>query len=210
VRCYRLCARLEAEGRESTSSQEIGERLGCSPSQVRKDFSKLGRLGTRGSGYRVQELQTVLGKIIGKGRQWDVVLVGAGNLGTALLKHGDFERQGFRFVAVFDADPDKVDRKIGGLVVQDVSCIPETLRTSDAEIGVITVPATGARWIARLLAENGVRAILNFARTSLWLGGDVTVSNVDLTTELEKLAYYLSAAKTEPVRDNAGSSLATV
>jgi len=209
VRCYRLCERLKAEGRESTLSQEIGERLGCSPSQVRKDFSKLGRLGTRGSGYRVDELQSILGKIIGKGREWDVVLVGAGNLGSALLKHGEFERQGFRFVAVFDADPDKVGRKIGGLVVQDVSRIPETLSKSGAEMGVITVPATGAQSVARLLVEHGVRAILNFARTGLWLGDDVTVSNVDLTTELEKLAYYLSTAKAEPVPEDVGGSLAT-
>lgn len=206
VRCYRLCTKLLAEGREYTSSQEIGERLGGSPSQVRKDFSKLGKLGTRGSGYRVQELRNYLGRIIGKGRHWNVALVGAGNLGTALLKHGEFERQGFRFVAVFDADPDKVGTKHGHMVVQDVSRIPEVLRSSDVEIGIITVPATGAQWVARLLADHGVRAILNFARTTLWPGGDVIVSNVDLTTELEKLTYYLSAAKA----DTPGSNLAAL
>ena len=206
VRCHRLCVRLNAEGQEYTSSQEIGDRLGYSPSQARKDFSRLGRLGTRGSGYRVGELQKALGRVLGKGRSWNVALVGAGNLGSALLTYGGFERQGFRFVAVFDADPEKVGLVLGGLVVEDVSAVPESLRTLDVEIGMIAVPATGAQWVASLLAENGVGAILNFAPATrrsgrlrgaddatLWPGQPVVVSNVDLAIELEKLCYYLMA-----------------
>ncbi len=206
VRCHRLCVRLNAEGREFTSSQEIGERLGYSPSQVRKDFSRLGRLGTRGSGYRVGELQNVLGRVLGKGRSWNVVLVGAGNLGSALLTYGGFERQGFRFVAVFDADPDKVGTKLGRLVVKDISAVPDVLQSLDVEIGVIAVPATGAQWVATTLAENGVRAILNFAPATLWPVQSVVVSNVDLAIEIEKLCYYLMAAKSE----SRGGNLAAV
>ena len=202
VRCHRLCTRLKDEGREYTSSQEIGERLGYSPSQVRKDFSKLGRLGTRGAGYRVSELQNVLARVLGKGRSWNVVLVGAGNLGKALVTYAGFERQGFRFVAVFDADPEKIGTTLGRLVVQDVSAIPEALRSSEAEIGLIAVPAKGAQWVAGLLAENGVRAILNFAPTTLWPGQPVVVSNVDLAIELEKLCYYLMPPKAETPGSN--------
>lgn len=200
VRCHRMCVRLKAEGREYTSSQELGERLGYSPSQVRKDFSKIGRLGTRGSGYRVAELQSVLSRLLGKGRSWDVILVGAGNLGTALLSYGGFQRQGFRFVAVFDADPAKVGSRLGGLEVRDVSSIPEVLRSVDVEIGVIAVPATGAQWVATTLAENGVKAILNFAPAVLWPKESVVVGNVDLAVELEKLCYYLVTAEAESPR----------
>jgi redox-sensing transcriptional repressor len=197
VRCHRLCVQLKAEGRESTSSQEIGESLGYGPSQVRRDLSRLGKLGTRGTGYRVDELEGVLGRTLGKGQSWNVVLVGAGDLGSALLKYGGFRHQGFRFVAVFDADAGKVGVKLGGLVVQDISAAPDVLSSLDADIGMIAVPAAGAQQVATLLAENGVKAILNFAPHNLSLGESVVVGNVDLTIELEKLSYYLTVAKTE-------------
>jgi redox-sensing transcriptional repressor len=193
-----------AGGREFTSSQELGERLGCNPSQIRKDFSRIGRLGTRGSGYRVAELEGVLARLLGKGQSWNVVLVGAGNLGTALLSYGGFKRQGFRFVAVFDADPGKVGTMLGGLEVRDVSSIPEVLSSVDAEIGVIAVPATGAQWVATTLAQNGIRAVLNFAPAVIWPNESVVVSNVDLAIELEKLCYYLVTPKTKSL----GRSLA--
>lgn len=199
VRCHRLCVRLKAEGREVASSKELGERLGCSASQVRKDLTWVGKLGRRGSGYWVSDLERVLGRLLGKGRPRKMVLVGAGNLGSALLTYPGFEQRGCRFVAAFDADPDKVGTKLGGLIIQDVSAIPEVLPSSGAEIGVVAVPATGGQWVARVLAENGVRAILNFAPTSMRLGDDVVVGNVDLAIELEKLCYYLTAAKWETI-----------
>jgi redox-sensing transcriptional repressor len=162
---------------------------------IRKDLSRLGRLGARGQGYRVDELQRALGAILGKEQAWNVVLVGAGKIGTALLTHYEFERRGFHFVAVFDDDPSKVGKTFDGLVVQNVSHLPEALRSLDAEIGVITVPATAAQRVARLLVTNGVRAILNFAPINLSLEGDVALTNVDLAVELEKLCYRLTAAK---------------
>ena len=202
TRCYRFCLRLKSEGREFTSSEEIARATGCSPSQIRKDFSRIGRLGRRGTGYRVVELLAVLGRLLGKGRPWNVVMVGTGHLGTALLAYAGFERGGFHFVAAFDADPEKVGTRVGDLTVQDVSAIPEVLRSSDAEIGIIAVPATGAQWVATLLTENGVRAILNFAPAALFPGEAVVVSNVDLAFELEKLCYYLMAAKAEAPRSD--------
>jgi redox-sensing transcriptional repressor len=195
VHCYRLCRRLRDAGREFVSSQEIGERLGYSASQVRKDFSMLGRLGRRGSGYGIADLESVLGRILGKGRSWEMVLVGAGNLGRALLSYGGFERQGFHFVAVFDADPEKVGAEAGGLVVRDVAEVPEVVRSTGVEIGVIAVPARAAQWVAATLSENGVRAILNFAPSPLRPGAGLAVSNVDLAVELEKLCYYLAGSR---------------
>lgn len=195
VRCHRFCARLMAEGRETVSSRELGECLGCSPSQIRKDFSKLGRLGTRGWGYRVESLRAFIGKVIGKERRWNVVLVGAGPFGAAVMGYGELERQGFHFVAVFDGDPALIGTEIQGLMVQDVSRIPDVLGPLDVKIGVLTVPAVGAQWVADLLIKHGVEAILSFSRVGLSPRKKAVISNIDLTTELEKLTYHLSAAK---------------
>ena len=194
VNCYHLCAALNARGRESVSSYEIGEHLGCGASVIRRDMAALGRLGNRGSGYPVGKLERAIGGILGKGRRWNMVLVGVGNLGAALLKHDVFERQGFCFVAAFDADPSKCGRRYGSLTVQDVSRIPEVFHELGAEIGVIAVPGTQAQTVAELLAESGTRAILNLSPLPLALEENVVVCNVDLTTELEKLCYHLLQA----------------
>jgi len=195
VRCHRFCTRLIAEGRQTVSSREIGERLGCSSSQVRRDFLLFGRQGTRGSGYRVENLRALIGKVIGKERHWNVVLVGAGHLGTALMRYAEFERQGFHFVAVFDGDPEKVGAEIEGLRVYDVSRIPEVLRSLQVDIGILAVPVEGAQWVADLLIGQGVQAILSFSRVEISPRKRAVVGNVDLTTELERLTYHLSAMK---------------
>ncbi len=195
ARYHRLCIQLKAEGQRMISSRDMSERLNAPPSVIRKDLSRLGKLGARGHGYRIDELQRALGAILGKEQAWNVVLVGAGRIGAALLTHGVFERRGFHFAAVFDDDPNKVGEALGGLVVQNVSHLPEVLRSLDAEIGVITVPATAAQRVARLLVTNGVRAILNFAPVDLSLEEDVALANVDVALELEKLCFRLTAAK---------------
>lgn len=196
IRCYHLCTQLQDEGTEVAFSREIGGRLGCSPSIVRKDLARLGQLGTRGHGYRVAELKALLGHALGIGRARNAILIGAGGLGTALLNYSGFERQGFRFTAVFDADPEKigtcVDSPCGSLVVKHVSEIPRALRFSGAEIGVLAVPTTEAQRTAELLVQNGIRAILNFTPAALSFGENVVVSNVDLAVEMEKLAFYLA------------------
>jgi len=176
-------------------SREIGERLGCSPAVVRKDFARLGKLGTRGNGYRVGELKAALGRALGIGRARSAILVGAGSLGRALLSRSGFERQCFRFAAVFDVDPKKVGTPCGSLVVKDVCEIPEVLRSLGAEIGVLAVPATEAQRAAELLVNNGIRAILNFTPAVLSLGESAVVSNVALAVEMQKLAFYLANAE---------------
>ena len=195
ARCHRLCAQLVAEGRGLVLSREISERLGDHSSIIRRDLSRLGRLGTKGKGYRVDEVQGAIGAILGKDQLWNVVLVGAGKIGAALVTHDVFERRGFHFAAVFDDDPNKIGKALGGLVVRDARHLPEALRSLDAEIGVVTVPATAAQRVARLLVTNGVRAILNFAPVDLSLKEDVAVTNVDVALELEKLCFRLTAAK---------------
>lgn len=195
VRCYHICAQLQDEGTEVAFSQEIGERIGCSPSLIRKDLSRIGKLGTPGNGYRVAKLKTILGQVLGIGGMTDAILVGAGSLGTALLNYSGFERQGFRFAAVFDVDQKKIGMPCGSLTVKDVCEIPTALRSLDADIGVLAVPATEAQRIAELLRDNGVCAILNLTPAAVSPGESVVVSNVDLAIEMEKLLFRLANAR---------------
>ena len=196
ARCHRLCVELEAQGKLHVTSQEISRRLGEDASLIRRDICCLGRLGTQRHGYPIRKLQKALGRILGKRNVWGLILVGAGKVGAALLTHHWFESRGFRFVAVFDDDADKIGTKIGNLVVQSIFNLPDVCGSLDAEIGVITVPPAAARWVARFLAANRVRGILNFTPIDLLLDEDVVVMNVDLAVELEKLCYHLTAAKT--------------
>ena len=195
ARCHRLCVELGVQGKLHVTSQQISERLGDDAALIRRDISCLGKLGSQGHGYPISRLREALGGVLGKQKVWNLVLVGAGRIGAALLTHHGFESRGFHFVGVFDEDADKIGMKIGSLVVQNAFHLPEVCRSSDAEIGVITVPPTAARWVARLLAASGVRAILNFAPIDLLLEEDVVVTNVDLAVELEKLSYYLTTGK---------------
>jgi redox-sensing transcriptional repressor len=157
----------------------------------------LGTLGTRGTGYRVQDLERSLARLFGRDREWNVVLVGAGNLGRALLAHGGFEGHGFRIVAVFDADPEKVGQEIDGMIVKDVSQIPIEVPQLDAEIAILAVPSHGVQWTAVGLQEAGVGAFLNFSGVPLQLGGGAVVSNIDAIAELEKLRYFLMLTDTD-------------
>jgi len=190
VRCHRLCVRLHEEGRESVSSRELGERLGCKPSLIRKDLSRLGTLGTRGHGYRVAGLLHAFEEFLGGGEPTNAVLVGTGALGIALLTNGGFVRDGFRFVAAFDFDPSRAGTRCDGLVVNHVSRISDVLGTLSADIGVLAVSEAEAQDAAQLLAENGIRAILNLTPAGLSPQRGVVVADIDLATELAKLAFY--------------------
>lgn len=205
IRCHRLCVRLKRDGREFVSSREIGELLGCRPSLIRKDLSRLGKLGTRGYGYRVAELLAALEGLLGCKGPRNAVLIGAGALGAALLTHGGFARDGFRFVAAFDVDPDRVGTRCDCLVVNHVSEIPDMLGPLGADIGVLAIPGAQAQQIAELLAANGVRAILNLTPAGISPRKDLLVTNVDLGIELQKLAFYAADAQREPRRTDAAS-----
>lgn len=191
VRCHRLCGRLLSRGVVQTSSGAVGKALGCKASQIRKDLSMLGTLGTRGTGYRVKDLERSLARLFGRDHEWNVVLIGAGNLGRALLAYGGFEDHGFRIVAVFDADPEKVGQEINGMIVQDVSRIPVEVPLLNTEIAILAVPSHGVQWTAVGLQEAGVGAFLNFSGVPIQLGGGAVVSNIDAAAELEKLRYFL-------------------
>jgi redox-sensing transcriptional repressor len=198
IRCHHLCTQLRRDGRERVSSGEIGHSLGCRPSLIRKDFSRVGKLGTRGHGYRIAGLLRVLEEFLGGGRPVAAVLVGTGALGAALLSRGGFARDGLRFLAAFDFDPSRAGARCDGLVVEHASRMPDVLGALDVDVGVLAVSETEARGAAQLLAENGVRAILNLTPAILPPRRGVVVSNIDLATELAKLAFYAASARGRP------------
>ncbi len=188
----RALGRIEKQGVEIISSDELGDRVGCSAAQIRKDLSYFGEFGEVGKGYFVRDLRDAISRILGVDRKWNVALAGAGHLGSALLAYPEFRQRGFDIVAVFDNDLSKVGKKWEGIVIQDTSELPKTVKEQDIRIGIIAVPTQVSQEIANLFTSCGVRAILNFVPASITVGEGVELRNVDLSTELECLSYFLT------------------
>jgi redox-sensing transcriptional repressor len=183
------------DGRETASSRDLAAALGLGDAQVRKDLAYLGRLGRRGVGYRVDDLATGIRSALGIDREWPAVMVGAGNLARALLRYRGFPERGFRLVSLFDADPRKVGQRIEGLDVFPMTDLARRVRTLGAELGIVTVPWEAAQEVAEALAASGIRGVLNFAPAVLRLPAGVAVVNVDLTIQLEQLAFQVQAGR---------------
>lgn len=180
---------LVRDGHQTASSTQIGKLLGFTDAQVRKDLAYFGPFGYPGVGYRCQELIDAIKKILGTNQVWPVVLIGAGNLGRALLGYKGFGNQGFRVIAAFDGDPSKVGRKIDGVDVLPLDQLKSTIEAQKIRIAIVAVPATSAQAVADTLVEAGISGILNFAPVTLNVPKDVHVVGVDLAIELEQLAY---------------------
>lgn len=162
--------------------------------QVRKDLSFLGSHGTRGVGYDIDELMSQIKTVLGMTKTYRVVIVGAGNLGSAITNYKGFETWGFEIVAVVDVDDDKIGSPIDGLNVEAFDLLKSIVSERDIQIGVIATPPAAAQLVANKLVAAGVRSILNLAPVVLKLPSDVSVRRVDLSTELGILAYHLSSA----------------
>jgi redox-sensing transcriptional repressor len=180
---------LVAVGAETTSSSQLGERLGFTDAQVRKDLTHFGQFGQPGVGYRCTELIGAIRSILGTDRNWHVALVGVGNMGRALLGYRGFESQGFSIVAAFDSDPAKVGIRIEGVPVYSIDRLREIAGSMSIELGVIAVPAEHAQQAADQLVAAGVRGIMNFAPVTLAAPGGVSQVGVDLARELEQVAF---------------------
>jgi redox-sensing transcriptional repressor len=183
--------RLQQGGALTVSSSQLGDALGITDAQVRKDLAYLGNLGQPGIGYSVGELIHALKSRLGVDRDWRAVVVGVGNLARALLRYRGFAQQGFRFVALFDADPAKVGQAIDGLKVMPMSQMPSAIAAERAELGVVAVPAPAAQEVCDALVSAGVKGILNFAPTVLRAPSGVSLVNVDLAVQLEQLAFLV-------------------
>jgi redox-sensing transcriptional repressor len=189
---------LHREGASKVSSRLLGEALGVTDAQVRKDLAYLGNLGQPGIGYAAPELIAAIRRVLGIDRIWPTVLVGVGNLARALLRYQGFVERGFRFVALFDADPAKVGQTIEGLTVHTLEDIPPILAETKAELGVLTVPSQAAQSVAEALAAAGIRGVLNFTPQVLRLPAEISIVSVDLTVQLEQLAFLVQLGGEQP------------
>lgn len=179
------------------SSAELAERTGFSPEQIRKDLAYFGAFGTRGVGYDTGLLSRRISRILGLHQGIRVALIGAGHLGFALARYSLSRHKDVRITAIFDADPGKIGTEIMGVEIRHVSTLADTVREHGIKMGIIAVPAPEAQATAELLQASGVEAILNFAPAKLRLGPEIFVQNIDLTIELQSLAYYTSASEEE-------------
>ena len=189
---YQRCLqRLRDNDVETVSSEALAKAAGVKSTQLRKDLGYVGQFGTRGLGYNVGKLAEAITAALGSTRLQPVILVGIGNLGSALLRYSGFRKEGFEVIAAFDEVPDK-DRVRGtGVPVYDAREMPEYIRSHAVKMAILAVPGTAAQTVANQLVEAGVQAILNFSPTVLEVPENVYVNNVDLAIELESLSYFI-------------------
>jgi redox-sensing transcriptional repressor len=187
----RALQRMADKGVQTTSSQELGERVGISAAQIRKDISQFGEFGKQGTGYRISFLIDKLREILKIDYIWDVVIVGAGDMGHALARYQGFVNRGFRVLMVFDNDRAKVGQQVGEFVIKDISEMIENIQAAGVQVAMLTVPATAAQETAEMLVKAGVKAILNYAPISLNVPDDVRVQHIDPATHLQRMTYYL-------------------
>jgi redox-sensing transcriptional repressor len=185
--------RLEAAGQATISSGQLGTLLGFSDAQVRKDLGFFGQFGYPGVGYRCDELIRAMRDILGTNQTWSVGMVGAGNLGQALLGYRGFGRQNFTITAAFDADPEKVGNVIQGIRIQPIEELAETIHAKGIRLGMIVVPAARAQEAADRLVAAGIEGIVNFAPVTLVLPPHVQNVGVDLAIELEQLSFSVTS-----------------
>ncbi|MBL8161388.1 MAG: redox-sensing transcriptional repressor Rex [Anaerolineae bacterium] len=187
----RALTRLAAEGHEITSSHELGQRLGISSAQIRKDLSHFGGFGKQGTGYQIAFLIEQLRTVLRVNQEWEVALVGAGDLGSALAHYRGFGDRGFNIACIFDSAPNKIGKKIGSFTVQPMSDIQHTIQERGIKIAMIAVPAEVAQEVADQLIAAGVRAILNYAPMNLNVPSNVRVQYIDPVVQMQRMTYYL-------------------
>jgi redox-sensing transcriptional repressor len=186
----RCLEELEGAGVTSVSSRQLAEQFGLNSAQVRKDLAYFGQFGVRGLGYYIAELKHNLERILGLKQDWEVALVGVGNLGSALIAYKGFQARGFKIALAFDADPAKAGQTVGDVQVLELAKLVPTLKKRKVKIAVIAVPSSAAQSVGDQLVEGGVTAILNFAPVQLTAPEGVKVQNVDLSVLLKTLSYH--------------------
>jgi len=196
---FRTLRLLLAEGESVISSSELGRRLDLTPEQIRKDLSIFGNFGKHGVGYYVQDLMVEIGDILGLKQQWNLVVVGLGHLGKALVNYKNFTDLGFRLRAIFETDEKKVGTIIGEVPVYHVDAMAEFSKENPIDIGVITVPSAAAQMVADRLIENGVKGIWNFAPQRVVVPRGICLVHEDLSVGLSSLSYYVANEYTAPV-----------
>ncbi len=187
----RALQQLADKGMQNTSSQELGEIIGISAAQIRKDISQFGEFGKQGTGYSISFLIERLRAILQVDQVWDMAVVGMGDIGHALARYNGFANRGFQVVMVFDNDPHKIGQKVGEFVVLSTDVMAEQIKQNQIKVAVLTVPAIVAQQTADVLVKAGVKAILNYAPTSLSVPDDVHVQYIDPVVHLQRMTFYL-------------------
>jgi redox-sensing transcriptional repressor len=187
----RSLQRMAREGRQITSSQELGERLSISAAQIRKDLSQFGEFGKQGTGYHIAYLIEQLQKILNVDHEWDLVVVGAGELGNAVVRYKGFTGRGFKVCMVFDIDPEKIGSQIDGFMIQDFAFMVDKIRAAGIKLAVITVPTNQAQEVADKLVESGVKAILSYAPISINVPEGVRLQYIDPAIHLQRMTFFM-------------------
>jgi len=187
----RALQRMSEKGMKTTSSQELGEHVGISAAQIRKDISQFGEFGKQGRGYSIAFLMDKLREILKVHRMWEVAIVGVGDIGHALARYQGFKDRGFEVAMIFDSDVSKIGQKVGEYTIEDASKMVERIRAEKVKLAMVTVPASTAQEVADKLVQAGVKAILNYAPTSINVPKNVRVQYIDPATHLQRMTYYL-------------------
>lgn len=186
----RALTRMAQEGQQITSSHELGKRLGISSAQIRKDLSHFGEFGKQGTGYQIRYLLDQLSRILKVDQEWDVALVGAGDLGHALARYNGFRNRGFRIALIFDADPAKIGESLGELSVLDAAEMGALIPQHNIVLAMIAVPAEQAQAVADALVQAGIKGLLNYAPINLTVPEGVQVQYIDPVAHLQRMTFY--------------------
>jgi len=187
----RALRRLRQEGKQVTSSHELGKRLDISSAQIRKDLSHFGGFGKQGTGYQIEFLIEKLRDVLKINQEWLVVVIGAGNLGSAISHYRGFQDRGFRIAHLFDVSPDVFGQRIGKFVVRPVGKLADTIREEGIKIAMLAVPAEHAQSVADQVVAAGIEAILNYAPININVPASVQIQYIDPVTHLQRMTYYL-------------------
>ena len=179
------------EGRRVTSSQELGERLGISAAQIRKDLSQFGEFGKHGTGYSIDYLSEQIRQILNIDRVWDVAVVGAGDIGSAVARYQGFSNRGFKVAMIFDREPTKIGFQIGTFTIQYSQKLVKSIRQAGIQVAMVATPGPEAQAVADQLVSAGVKSILNYAPINLTVPDGVRVQYIDPVIHLQRMTYYL-------------------
>ena len=187
----RALQHMNQEGRQVTSSQELGERLGISAAQIRKDLSQFGEFGKQGTGYNIDFLSKQLQEILQLHQVWEIAIVGAGDIGSALARYQGFSERGFEIKLIFDNNPSKVGTQLDRYTIRDSANLASEISQANIQIAMVSVPATQAQDVADQLVAAGVKSILNYAPVNLTVPAGVRVQYIDPVVHLQHMTYYL-------------------
>lgn len=188
---YRCLQKLGDNGVETVSSTTLARAAGVKPAQLRKDLAYFGQFGTRGLGYPVDILSGTIRETLGREHLQPVILVGAGNLGSALLRYHGFEKEGFEVIAAFDANPEATRARGVNVPVHPVNDLEAFIAVNSVKLAILCIPVEFAQSVVNRLVAAGIQGVLNFSPIVLEVTPDVTVNNVDLALELEHLSYFI-------------------